>query len=162
MVVSGGQQGRAEYVTDRKGCHTLVPKAELAVKAVGDHRVRYLLVGAGTNVVYFGLFWLGWHLLEGTVSYLGVTAMANFCTALLAYPVNRTFVFKSDTTWLRGFWKFYTVYLVGLVASLVGMPLLIEVFGVPVLLAQAVMIVLIPVMSYLLHRFWTFADGRHK
>ncbi len=136
--------------------------SELTAKAVGDHRVRYLLVGAGTNVVYFGLFWLGWHLLEGTVPYLGVTAMANLCTALLAYPVNRTFVFESKTTWLRGFWKFYTVYLVGLAASLVGMPLLIEVAGVPVLLAQAVMIVLIPIMSYLLHRFWTFADGRHN
>ena len=38
------------------------------------------------------------------------------------------------------------------------MPLLIEVLGLPVLLSQAIMIAIVPVVSYLLHRFWTFAD----
>jgi putative flippase GtrA len=110
-------------------------------------------------VVYFGLFWLGWRLLEGALPYLAVTAMANLGTALIAYPAYRTFVFGSSTGWLRGFAKFYTVYLVGLVCSLLGMPLLIEVLGVPVLLAQAIMIATVPLVSYLLHRFWTFADN---
>ncbi|MDX6239936.1 MAG: hypothetical protein QOG10_4751 [Kribbellaceae bacterium] len=120
-----------------------------------------MIVGAGTNVIYFGLFWLGWHLLEGTLPYLAVTALANLGTALIVYPAYRTFVFGSATGWLRGFAKFYTVYLVGLVCSLLGMPLLIEVLGVPVLLAQAIMIAIVPVASYLLHRFWTFADNPH-
>ncbi|MGH3465336.1 MAG: GtrA family protein [Kribbellaceae bacterium] len=134
----------------------------LAARAVNDHRIRYLLVGAATNVVYFCLFWLGWHILEGTVPYLGVTAMANLSTALLAYPVNRTFVFSSETTWLRGFWKFYTVYLFALAVSVLGLPLLVEVIGLPVLASQAIVIALIPVMSYLLNRFWTFRDGRGR
>jgi putative flippase GtrA len=133
----------------------------LGVRAIGDHRIRYLIVGAGTNVVYFCLFWLGWHLLEGSLPYLAVTAMANLATALIVYPVYRTFVFGSSTGWLRGFSKFYTVYLVGLGCSVLGMPLLIEVLGLPVLLAQAIMIALVPVVSYLLHRFWTFADQPH-
>jgi putative flippase GtrA len=120
-----------------------------------------LIVGAGTNLLYFGLFWLGWHLLEGTVPYLAVTAMANLGTALIVYPAYRSFVFGSSTGWLRGFAKFYTVYLVGLVCSLLGMPLLIEVLGVPVLLAQAIVIAIVPFVSYLLHRFWTFADSPH-
>lgn len=93
------------------------------------------------------------------MTYLAVTAMANLGTALIAYPAYRTFVFGSSTGWLRGFAKFYTVYLVGLVCSLLGMPLLIEVLGVPVLLAQAIMIATVPFVSYLLHRFWTFADN---
>lgn len=136
--------------------------SELGAKAIGDHRIRYLIVGAGTNVLYFGLFWLGWHLLEGTLPYLVVTAMANLGTALAVYPVYRTFVFGSSISWLRGFWKFYTVYLVGLAAALLGMPLLIELLGVPVLWAQAVVIAVVPVISYLLHRFWTFADQPHS
>ena len=131
--------------------------SELGAKVIGDHRVRYLFVGAGTNVLYFGLFWLGWYVFEGTLSYLVVTALTNLSTALIVYPAYRTFVFGSEQTWLRGFWKFYTVYLVGLVTSLVGMPFLIEVLGAPVLLAQAIMLAVQPVVSYLLHRFWTFA-----
>ncbi|WP_238335156.1 GtrA family protein [Kribbella amoyensis] len=119
------------------------------------------MVGAGTNVVYFGLFWLGWHFFEGTLPYLLVTALANFTTALLMYPAYRGFVFRSSTGWLRGFAKFYTVYLFGLGCSLVGMPLLIELLHTPVLVAQAVVIVLVPVASYLLHRFWTFRDPSH-
>lgn len=114
------------------------------------------MVGAGTNLLYFALFWLGWQLLEGTVPYLVVTAGANLGTAVLVYPAYRGFVFGSTTTWLKGFWKFYTVFVIGLVASLVGMPLLIEVLGVPVVVAQAIVIAVVPVVSYLLHRFWTF------
>lgn len=41
------------------------------------------------------------------------------------------------------------------------MPLLIEVLHVPVLPAQAIVIAAVPVISYLLHRFWTFADNSH-
>jgi putative flippase GtrA len=42
------------------------------------------------------------------------------------------------------------------------MPLLIEVLGLPVLLAQALLIAAIPVASYLLHHFWTFRDKSHS
>jgi putative flippase GtrA len=41
------------------------------------------------------------------------------------------------------------------------MPLLIELLHTPVLLAQALVILLVPVASYLLHRFWTFRDAPH-
>jgi putative flippase GtrA len=137
---------------------TVISVSQLGARALGDHRIRYLIVGAGTNVLYFGLFWLGWRLLEGELPYLAVTAAANLSTALLVYPAYRSFVFGSSTGWLRGFSKFYAVYLVGLACSLLGMPLLIEVLGVPVLLAQAIVIAVVPLASYLLHRFWTFAD----
>jgi putative flippase GtrA len=149
---------RDEPIIPLKRTGTAISVSDLGARALGDHRIRYLLVGAGTNVVYFGLFWLGWHLLGGSLPYLAVTAMANLGTALIVYPAYRTFVFGSSTGWLRGFAKFYTVYLVGLVCSLLGMPLLIEVLGLPVLLSQAIMIAIVPLVSYLLHRFWTFAD----
>jgi putative flippase GtrA len=110
-------------------------------------------------VLYFGLFWLGWHLLDDKLPYLVVTAVANLSTALIAYSAYRTFVFASTTGWLRGFPKFYTVFLLGLACSLLGMPLLIKVLGSPVLLAQAIVIAIVPFISYLLHRFWTFADN---
>lgn len=115
------------------------------------------MVGAGTNVLYFCVFWLGWHLLEGTVPYLVVTAATNLSTALIVYPYYRSFVFGSEQSWPRGFWKFYTVFLFGLGTSLVGMPVLIEIVGVPVVLAQGITLAVQPVVSYLLHRFWTFA-----
>jgi putative flippase GtrA len=111
--------------------------------------------------LYFGLFWLGWHLFEGTLPYLAVTALANLATALIVYPAYRGFVFGASTSYLRGFAKFYTVYLFGLGFSLVAMPLLIEVMHAPVLLAQAVVLALVPVASYLLHRFWTFRETPH-
>ena len=139
------------------------PSASTVSKVAGDHRVRYLIVGAGTNVLYFGLFWLGWHFLQDSIPYLAVTAAANFSTALIVYPLYRDFVFGSTSAgWIRGFAKFYTVYLFGLGCSLLGMPLLIEVLGLPVLLAQALLIAAIPVASYLLHHFWTFRDKPHS
>jgi putative flippase GtrA len=154
-----GGSGRAnEAIIPPKRKGTAISVTQLGARAIGDHRIRYLIVGAGTNALYFGLFWLGWHLLDDKLPYLVVTAAANLSTAVIAYSAYRTFVFGSTTGWLRGFPKFYTVFLLGLACSLLGMPLLIKVLGSPVLLAQAIVIAIVPFISYLLHRFWTFAD----
>jgi putative flippase GtrA len=123
---------------------------------LADDRVRYLLVGGCTSALYYGLFALGWLALGTHLPYLVVTVLAHVITAVLVYPLYRTFVFRSTAHWLRGFVRFYVVFASGLVVSFVGLPLLVEVAGVPVLLAQALLIVLLPVLSYLAHRFWTF------
>jgi hypothetical protein len=43
--------------------------------------------------------------------------------------------------------------------SLVGLPILIEVVGLPALLAQAIIIMLVPLINYRIHILWTF---RHR
>ena len=125
-------------------------------RLLDDDRVRYLLVGGFTSVLYYALFAGGWLSLKSWLPYLAVTVLAHVTTALLVYPLNRVFVFESTAPWVRGFLRFYTVWAGGLLVSFVGLPLLIEVIGVPVLVSQGLLQCLVPVLSYLAHRFWTF------
>jgi putative flippase GtrA len=124
-----------------------------------DRRVRYVLTGGGAAVVYFVAFSVMWLLLSGHVHYDLVALAANAFTAVSTYPLYRRYVFQSNVRWIRGFTRFYLISLASLLTSLVGLPLLIEVAHVPVLISQAVLIGLVPLINYQVHRFWTF---RHR
>jgi putative flippase GtrA len=134
---------------------------ELRLRAFGffaDRRIRYLMVGGVAAVVFYGVFSAGWLLLAGRVPYLGMVLVANIVTAVSTYPLYRRKVFAA-TGWLRGFLRFYVVCFGSLVFNLVSLPLLVEAAHVPVLLAQAIVIVVTPLVNYQVNRCWTFRDG---
>lgn len=126
-------------------------------RLLADRRLRYALAGTVTSLLYWGLFALAWRLFGDNVSYVVLTAVAQLTTALIMYPHYRTRVFGSELAWLKGFPRFYAVWIGGLAVSVLGMPLLIEVAHVPVLVAQAVTIAAVPLAAYFAHRLWTFA-----
>jgi putative flippase GtrA len=121
-----------------------------------DRRVRYLLVGGVAAVVFYGVFSGGWLLLHRHAPYLAMVLAANLVTAVSTYPLYRRHVFASTEPWLRGFLRFYVVCFGSLVFNLVGLPLLVEAARVPVLVAQAIVIVVTPLVNYQVNRCWTF------
>ena len=127
---------------------------------LADRRVRYLMVGGVAAVVFYGVFSGGWLLLAGRVPYLAMVLLANIATAVSTYPLYRRHVFGSTGPWLRGFLRFYAVCFGSLVFNLVSLPLLVEVAHLPVLPAQAIVIVVTPLVNYQVNRCWTFRDRR--
>jgi putative flippase GtrA len=123
---------------------------------LADSRLRYVLVGGATSALYYLLFVGGWATLHAVLPYPVITAAAHLTTALLAYPLYRTVVFAATGSYVTGFLRFYTVFAGGLIASLLGLPLLVEGAGLNVLASQATIILLVPAASYLAHRWWTF------
>ena len=121
-----------------------------------DRRVRYLLVGGVAAVVFYGVFSGGWLLLHHRAPYLAMVLVANLVTAVTTYPLYRRHVFGADGPWLRGFLRFYVVCFGSLIFNLVSLPLLVEVAHLPVLLAQAIVIVVTPLVNYQVNRCWTF------
>ena len=86
--------------------------------------------------------------------------LANIATAVSTYPLYRRHVFGSTGPWLRGFLRFYAVCFGSLVFNLVSLPLLVEVARLPVLPAQAIVIVVTPLVDCPVNRCWTFRDRR--
>lgn len=122
-------------------------------RLVGLQQVRYLLVAGTTSLVYLGLvaggLALGWH-------YMLAILVAQVITIAGAFPAYRTLVFASRGSWRTDLLRFLSVWSSGMVAGFVATPLLVEVFGMPPLLAQVVAIVVVAVGSYLGHRFFSF------
>lgn len=123
---------------------------------LGDRRVRYVLAGGVAAVVYYGVFAGGWLLFGGWIPYLAMTVVANLATAISTYPLYRTVVFRVGGPWVSGFFKFYAVSLWSLFFTLGGMAALVEVVRLPVLVAQAILVVVGPLINYQMNRMWTF------
>jgi putative flippase GtrA len=125
-------------------------------RTAGDRRVRYLFAGAVAAIVFYGSFAAGWLASAGQISYLLLTVLANLVTALSTYPLYRSVVFAARGPWVGGFVRFYLTCLGSLGFALAGMPVLVELAGVPVLAAQAILIVLVPLVNYQVNKYWTF------
>lgn len=152
------------------GLHSQIPSLEppeaarvRALRTVlSDRRIRYIAVGSIAAVVYYACFSAGYLLLGHRMSISPglaadvVALLANLATALLTYPLYRVVVFSGEGPWLSGFLRFYVIAFWSVLWSLVGLPLLIDVAGVPPLLAQAIIVVAVPLINYQIHMLWTF------
>lgn len=140
-------------MTDANGASARGP---LLRTLINDQRVRYLATGGITAAVYYGIFSAGWLLLDGRIPYLGMAVIGNLLTAVLTYPIYRVVVFRGTGSWISGFARFYAVFVWGLVFSLGGLPLLVEVLHMNVLVSQAIILVASPLINYQLHKLWAF------
>ncbi|MFC4590294.1 GtrA family protein [Sphaerisporangium corydalis] len=142
------------------------PRARRAFTVVlGGHLITYLTGGALAAVLYYAIMITGLLVVGGTVPYLYVVVTAHFATVVIVYPWYRLVVFPaSGDSWPRGYLRFYTVGLGFLACSLAGLPILAGWAGIPVLVAQAIIIVANLAVSHAVHRAWTFgkapASGR--
>jgi putative flippase GtrA len=128
----------------------------LLARIAADQRVRYVLAGGLGAVAYYGLFALGWLTLSDRVPYPAVSAVASTVTAIVTYPVYRCVVFRTGGGVLAGFLRFYVVCLWAMVFSVGGLWTLVEIAGLHPLVAQAIVIVLGPLINYQLGRLWAF------
>ncbi|WP_248963963.1 GtrA family protein [Sphaerisporangium perillae] len=127
--------------------------------ALGRHLITYLMGGALTALLYYAILVAGLLTLGKVVPYLYVVVVSNFATVVIVYPWYRLVVFRgAGGSWLAGYLRFYAVGLTGLVTSLVGLPILVELAGVPILVAQVLLIVASVPLNYALYRIWTFRD----
>ncbi|MEV4247608.1 GtrA family protein [Streptosporangium canum] len=130
------------------------------LSAFGSHRITYLMGSAMTAAVHCALLGLGLLVAGDSVPYLFLVVVSHCVTVAIVYPWYRLVVFRvSGDSWLRGYARFYAVGLSFLGTSAAGIPILVEFAGIPIMMAQVVVIVLSPPLSYLVHRTWTFRHG---
>jgi putative flippase GtrA len=125
-------------------------------RVLSDRRVRYVAVGAISSAVYYALFTAIYLTTRHHLHYLAIPVLANLGCALATYPLLRRWVFQATGPLVQGFLKFYVICLWALLFTYAGLPLLVELAHVPVLLAQAILIVTAPLINYQLSKFWAF------
>ncbi|GAA2622787.1 hypothetical protein GCM10010399_62540 [Dactylosporangium fulvum] len=126
------------------------------ITLAGDRRVRYLTVGGVSSVSYYVCFAGIYLITRDHLHYLVPTVIANFLCALVTYPLQRRFVFRSTGRVVSGFVRFYLVCLWALAYTFIGLPVLVELVHIPVLIAQAILIVTAPIINYQLSKLWVF------
>lgn len=129
------------------------------ILALSGHRITYLFAGAMTAAVHYVLLGLGLLVAEGAVHYLFLVVASHFFTVVIVYPWYRLVVFRArGESWLTGCLRFYAVGAGFLATSVIAIPIFVELIGVPVMVAQAMVVLMSPPLSYAIHRKWTFRD----
>ena len=131
-------------------------------KVLGDERLRFLLVGGLNTAVGYGLFALVQWSVGRWISYFASLLIAHLCASLLAFVLYRRFVFRVSGNVVVDFLRFQTVYLIPLAANLVVLPILVAGLGWNVYLAQASIVIVTTIVSFLGHKYFSFRRARHE
>jgi putative flippase GtrA len=121
-----------------------------------DRRVRYLAAGGFSAALYYAVFAAGWLTLSRWISYLLLAVLTGTFCAVVTYPVYRGLVFRTGGPVLAGFLRFYVLCMWSLLFGIGGLWILVELAGLHVLVAQAVMMLLGPLINYQAGRLWAF------
>lgn len=116
-----------------------------------NRKLRFLVIG-GWNTLFGYLCFYGLYLLAADrVHYLIVTAVAHSINIMQAYVMHRWLVFRSDDKIAREFLRFNASYVGTFLFGLLAMFLLVETAGLSPPVAQAIVILMNVVLSYILH-----------
>jgi len=127
-----------------------LPKAEL---------VRYGIIGVVNTLFGYGLFVAMQLSLGAIVHYSIIQAISNVIAMVEAYWLQRWLVFRHKGNWWLGLVKFASVYSGAFVFSLAFVALLHQVFGVDVLVAGAITIIIQTIGTYAANKWFTFRPG---
>lgn len=126
------------------------------LRMVRDQRIAFLLVGVTNTVVGTLWFVVFQFLIEQAVGYIPVLLCAHVAAVLCAFWLYRWFVFRVRGHVWRDLARFEMVNLSALGVNLVLLPLLVEVFDLPVLLSQLMITGATMLISFFGHRGFSF------
>jgi putative flippase GtrA len=118
---------------------------------------RYVVVGLVNTAFGYGVF-ASLELTAGkALPYLVILLIAHVVGVLEAFVLQRRFVFPNADRWVPQLLRFWSVYLGSLAINIVLLPLCVEVFGLPVLIAQALVLGALALGTFFVHSVFTFA-----
>lgn len=127
------------------------------LRLIRDQRVAFLIVGGINTAIGTGWFVLFlWLFPHGAAGYLGALVCAHIAAVLCAFVLYRRFVFRVTGHVLRDLARFELVNLSTLGFNLAALPVLVEMFGWPVLPSQLVVTGVTVVYSWFAHRGFSF------
>lgn len=120
--------------------------------------VRFVLVGGINTLVGYGLFTLLQLTIGPTIGYLGSLYLSYVMSTGLAFVLHRRFTFRVSGTGnvVVDFVRFVGVYGVSLLVNTIALPLLVEAVGMNPLVAQAIIVLVMTISTYLGHKLFSF------
>jgi putative flippase GtrA len=119
-------------------------------------QVLYLVVGGWNTLFGYAEWALLEYLLHDHLHYLAILVLSWPLAVLNAYVCYRHFVFRSEDSVWKELPRFSLVYLGTLVAGLAALPFLLHSLPLNIYVIQAGYTVVVVVLSYLSHKFFSF------
>lgn len=138
----------------------------LISRVLADQRVRFLAVGGVNTVLGYAIYaaLAQWVFVDVPFGYLIALVISYAISISVAFVLYRRFVFVVRGNVLVDFIRFLGVYAVSILANAAALPVLVEVLGLHPLLAQAIVLIVTTLISFVGHKYFSFrrkpvADG---
>lgn len=131
-------------------------------RLLADERFRFLLVGGFNTVVGYGIFVLIELTFGRHTSYLLSLYIAFFIGTIVAFITHRriTFQISGRGKVVLDYFRFLGVNLVSLAVNTIALPLLVELGHLSPIAAQAIIVVVTTLISYIGHKFFSFRRAK--
>jgi putative flippase GtrA len=120
--------------------------------------LRYLLVGIYNAVAGYFIFYLINYAFGYVLHYLAVLGVSYLMSLTHAYIGQRWIVFRSTAHWRREYLRFLLVNLSGMAGNALLLVFFVE-CGKGLMVAQALSVVIVTVLSYFGHRYFSFRSA---
>jgi len=127
-----------------------------------NEKIRYLIIGVFNTFFGYSVFAILWMLWGKSIHYVGILSISHAINVTCAFFGYRIFVFRKKGDGLGDFVRFNAVYLGAFIFNIVVLPILIEGMHFHPLVAQAFVVILTVVASYILHRRFSFGSDNPK
>lgn len=124
-----------------------------------NERFRYLVVGAYNTFIGYGIFAVLWMLWGQSLHYIAILSISHVISVINAFLGYRILVFRKKGAVWGDFLRFNLVYLGAFAFNMLALPFLIEVLKFHPLIAQALVVTVTVVSSYIFHRKFSFRVG---
>ena len=124
-----------------------------------SRKLRFLVVGGWNTLFGYLSFYVLYLLAADRLHYLIIANLAHFVAVTQSYVMQRRLVFRSDAPIASEFLRFNASHVGTLLFGLLAMALLVEAAGMSPLIAQAIVILMSVVLSYLLHSRLSFGPS---
>jgi putative flippase GtrA len=118
--------------------------------------LRFLVAGAYNTVFGFLLFVAMYYAFGTRIGYLGVAALCYSVSLTSAFLVYRRLVFGATTAWQSSFLRFNLSQLAASFSGALGLFVLVHYVHINPVPAQAIVILVSVVVTYALHRYFSF------
>lgn len=121
-------------------------------------KFRYLVIGAYNTFFGYSVFAVLWIFWGQSLHYMTILVTSHVISVINAFVGYRTFVFRKKGAVLGDFFRFNLVYLGTFVFNILALPVLIEGLHTHPLIAQALVVIVTVVTSYVLHQRFSFRN----
>lgn len=125
-------------------------------KAWLNEKIRYILIGGYNTLFGYGIFAILWMLWGDLLHYIIILSLSHIIAVTNAFFGYRILVFRKKGGVWGDFARFNMVYFGAFIFNILALPILIEGANLHPLVAQAALVIVTVVASYLLHRRFSF------
>jgi putative flippase GtrA len=131
----------------------------MPLSKVNPKHLRYLLVGGWNTLFGYGTMVGLYYLLSSHLHLVVIATIANLLAISMSFTTYKLFVFRSQGKWWHEYLRSYVVYGGNAIFGILGLWLLASGMGMPVWLAQGLLMVFGVVLSYIGHQKFTFRNA---